>query len=88
MRNALGTVYQNQCAMFMGSPRHILHGIDSAQNVGDLCNTNQSGSWGKEFLIFIQQQFAVVVHGDNFQRYTFAPAQQLPRNDIGMMLHG
>ena len=71
VRNTLRPVNQNGNTVCMGSRNHLFRRIDSAQHITYMSETHQLGPFRKEFLIFIQQQFSPVIHGNHFQHDSF-----------------
>ena len=66
---------------------HFLYGIDGSQHIRNMSHRYQSGTRREELLIFVEQQFATVVHGNHFQHNSLTRRLQLPRNDVTVMLH-
>ena len=50
-------------------------------------NADYLSALGEQLFVFVEQQFAFVVHRYHAQRYAFARCLKLPRHDVGMMLH-
>ena len=72
----------------VGHLNHRSYGIDSAQRVRDMGDGDQPGSVVEELLKFIEQQLPVVVDRRNPKMGAAFFAQQLPGNDVRVMLHG
>ena len=51
-------------------------------------DAHQLGTLREEFLVFIQKQLALVVHGDYLNGNALLGGLQLPGNDVAMVLHG
>ena len=86
--DALGTVHQHGDAVGMGGGYHFAHGVHRAEDVADVRHADEARAVGEEPLVFIQQQLAAVVHGDDAELDALAHLQQLPGNDVAVMLHG
>ena len=86
--DALRAVHQHGDAVGMGSGNHLLDGVDGAQHVADVGDADELGLWGEEPFVFIQQQLAAVVHGDDAKHDAALGGLQLPGDDVAVVLHG
>ena len=86
--DALRAVHQHGDAVGMGSGNHLLDGIDGAQHVADVSDADYFCFRGEEPFVFIQQQFAAVVHGDDAKHDAALGGLQLPGDDVAVVLHG
>ncbi len=86
--DALGAVHQHGDAVGVGSGNHFLNRIDGAEDVADVRHADNAGAFGEEPSVFIGQQLAAVVHGDDAELDAFAHLQQLPGDDVAVVLHG
>ncbi len=87
VRHGLGPIDQYRNAPGMRQFDQVPHRVDRAKGVGEMGHCNQPGAGAKQALEFFQQQFARVVDRRHPQDGTRALARQLPRHDIGMVLH-
>ena len=73
--------------MLVSNPDDVLDGIYCAENVADVCDADNLGAFVEEFLILIHLEQAVVGNGYNAQPYATSGLQELPRNDVAVVLH-
>ena len=83
MGSALGAVDQYGHTVFMSDANDFLHRIHHAQDVAHVGDSYQAGVFSEKFAVFVEQQLAVVGHGDG----AHAEAVELPGNDVGVVLH-
>ena len=85
--HALGAVHQKVGAGIVGDARHFGHGVDGAEDVAHVAAAHQSGAVGEEGVVGVEVKHAAVVHGDDLEDDALPLAQQLPRHDVGVVLH-
>ncbi len=85
---ALGSIHQDRNIMSMGYTDDITYGIYRSQYIADMGDTYETSPWRKERLKAIKIECSIFMNGDDLEFYSFLVGLQLPRHDIGMMLHG
>ena len=86
--DALRAVDEDGDAVGVGGGYHLLDGIDGAEHIADVGNADKFGLRGEEAFVFIQEQLAAVVHGDDAKHDAAPGGLQLPGDDVAVMLHG
>ncbi len=71
----------------MGRVEDPLQRIDGPEDVGDVGHAHRAGALVEELLVLLEDQFAVVVHRDHPQAGAGLPADELPGDDVGVVLH-
>ena len=71
----------------MGVGNHLAHRVDGAQHVGDVSHTHQPRVLVEELPVDLELEFAPLVDGDHLQLDFATALQELPRHNIGMVLH-
>ena len=88
MRDRLRAVHQHRDASGVGQVDHELDRVDGPERVGQVDKRHQLHPPAAEQpLVLVQDQFAGVGEGHDFQRRAGALAQQLPGHDVGVVLH-
>ena len=85
--DALRAVHQHGDAVGVGGADHLSDGIDRAQHVADVGDADQFGLRGEQFLVFIQQEVAFIVHGDDAEHDAALQGLELPGDDVAVVLH-
>ena len=65
----------------------FFHRHDSAERVRHLRDRHHLGARREQLLEFVEQEIAVVVDRRPFDHRAVALAQEMPRHDVGMVLH-
>ena len=86
--NTLGAVHQHGYAVSVGSGNHIFDRIDRAKYITNVRHADNAGTFGEEPFVFVEQQLATVVHRDDAKLDALAHLQQLPGDDVAVVLHG
>ena len=84
----LRTIYHHRHAMGMRRGRHLLYRIDGTQHVAHLREAHQFGLVGKQLFVFVEHQLPRIGHRNHFEHDAPLLSLQLPRHNVGMMLHG
>jgi hypothetical protein len=71
----------------MRDPHHLLDRHDGAQNVRHLRDGDHLGTVGQQPLEFVDQEIAVFIHRRPFDDRALAFPQEMPGNDICVVLH-
>ena len=87
VRNGLGTVYKYGNALPVGIAYHFPDRIHRTQHIGDMGHADNLCTFGKQLLVFILQKLPLVIHRNDLNGDAFFSSQQLPGNDIAVMLH-
>ena len=87
MRNGLGTVYKHRNALFVGIAYHLPDRVHRTQHIGYMRHADNLCTLGKQLFVLIQQKLASVIHRNDFNGNPPLGSQQLPGNDIAVMLH-
>lgn len=88
MGDTLGAVHQHGYAVSVGSGNHIFDRIDRAKYITNVRHADNAGTFGEEPFVFVEQQLATVVHRDDAKLDALAHLQQLPGDDVAVVLHG
>lgn len=88
MGDTLGTVHQHGYAVSVGSGNHIFDRIDRAKYITNVRHADNASTFGEEPFVFVEQQLAAVVYRDDAKLDTLAHLQQLPGDDVAVVLHG
>ena len=71
----------------MGELDDLLDRIDRAQGIGEMDDGDDSSARRQQLVKFVHKQLAAVVEGDDFEFRAGLLGQELPGDDVGMMLH-
>ena len=85
--DGLGAVQQDGDAAGVGQLHDLLRRVDGAEGIGLVDDGHQLGAVSEQLFVLVQQQLAVVVDGDDLEVGALFLAQNLPRDDVGVMLH-
>ena len=88
VRNALRTVKHKWHTMFVGYAYHLLHRVYRSQHVAHMRHAHYPGAFAEELPVFVHQDFTLVVHRYHLQTDALLCRLQLPRHDVGVVLHG
>ena len=83
----LGAVDEHRSALGVGKIDDALHRIDGSQRVRQMRHRDEPGARTEQALQLARHQLAVVVDRRDPQHRAAALAQQLPRHDVGVVLH-
>src|SRR5713226_3310620 len=86
VRHALGAVQQDDGAGGMRQPGQLFNGVDGAEHVGHVADGHQLGAIGDEPPALFHIQGAVVQHGDVLENGALLGGQQLPGDQVGVVL--
>ena len=84
---ALRCVNQHRHAMFMGDADDVVDGIDGAEHIAHMGDADDARAVGEQPFILLHEEFSTVGDGNHTETDTLACLQQLPRHNVGMMLH-
>ncbi|MCY1203121.1 hypothetical protein D9M72_146200 [compost metagenome] len=87
VRHGLGAIDQHRDAMEMRQLDDVSHRVDGAKRVGEVRQRDQPGARAEQLRELLQHQLAGIVDRRHLQQGAGALARQLPRHDIGMVLH-
>jgi len=87
MGGTLGAVDGNGDAVGMGKTDDVLDGVDGAEDVADVGDADEAGAGGEEVLEGLHVETAVVGDGDDAEHRAAALAEELPRDDVAVVLH-
>ena len=71
----------------MGNAHYLLDRIDGTECIRDMVNRNHAGVGIEECLVDLQVKNTLVGKRNDAESGTFLFTSQLPRNDIGVVLH-
>lgn len=86
MGRGLGAVDQNRHAAGMGQGYDLLDRIDRAEGVRDMSDGDEFGSRPEQFLKGLEDQLSPVIDGHHPDDSPSLFRQQLPGNDVGVVL--
>ena len=66
---------------------HLLHRHDGAERVRHVGDRDHLGARAEQLLEFVDQEIAVVVDRRPFEHRALPLAQEMPRHDVGVVLH-
>ena len=84
---ALRGVDEHRHAMLMSDADDVGDRIDGAQHIAHMSNADETSAVGEQLLILVHEELAAVADRDDTEADALACLQQLPRHDIGMVLH-
>ncbi len=87
MRYGLRAIDQDQSVRLMRHNRHLRHRIDRSQHIGYMYNPNQTRTFIQQRFVGFQIQPSIIGYGNEFQLQTNLLGQDLPRHNVGVMLH-
>ena len=87
MHRALRAVDQHRNAARMRELDDLLHRHHGAERVRHLRDRDHLGARAEQLLEFVDQEIAFVVDRRPFDHRALALAQEMPRHDVGMVLH-
>jgi hypothetical protein len=87
MRDSLRAVDKDRNTMAVGNLNHLLDRIDSAKHVGNLTDGKKASVVGEHIVELIEHKLTFGIHRDDMKDDTLVALDELPRNNIGMMLH-
>ena len=76
-----------ECRAACASFDHVLHRHQRAEHVGHVGDRNHLGARRQQLLEFVDEEIALVVDRRPFDHRAVALAQEMPRHDVGMVLH-
>ena len=84
----LGAVNQDRRVPAVRRFDHPPHRVDGAQHVRDMGNRDKPGPRAQQLFELFENNFAVVVDGRHAQQHSDFVAQDLPGDDVRVVLHG
>ncbi len=84
----LRAVDQDRHAAGVGELDHLAHRVDGAEGVGDVDHSDDLRALRQQPLVLLEDDVAVVVDRDHLEDRAALLAQQLPGDDVGVVLHG
>ena len=87
VRHGLRAIHQHGNVVAVRQFDHSLERIDRAERIRDVRDGDQLRSRPEQFRKFVEQQLAVVVDRSDAKLGALFVAQNLPRHDVGVMLH-
>ena len=66
---------------------HVLHRHQGAEHVGHVRDGDHLGARRQKLLELVDEEIALLVHRRPFDHRALALAQEMPRHDVGMVLH-
>ena len=87
MRCALSSIHHHGHIMLMSYLDHLFHRIHRTEHIAYLGNTDNLGTFVEQTGEFIDVYFSFFVNRDNTDGNAFLGCLQLPRHNIGMVLH-
>ena len=87
MGNGLGPVEQHRNAVTVRQFHNLRHRVNRTQSVGLVNDRDQLGAVVEQAFVLVQQQFAVIIDGNNPQPRPLFLSQDLPGDNVGVMLH-
>ena len=87
VRRGLGAVHHRHRARRPASRRDLGHVVDGAQGVGDVGHGDDLGARAQLGVEVVHVQFAVGEHRHGAQLGAETRTRQLPRHDVGVVLH-
>lgn len=88
MSDRLGTIDKDGYLMLMGNGGHFFDWIDGAETVGNMVDGDDACVRREKGTIGVEVEYAFIGEGNDTERGTGALTSQLPRNYVGVMLHG
>ena len=87
MRDRLRSVHEHGNVQCVRACDDLFHRIDRAQNVRDVSDRNNFGARAQQLFESFEVKGALLVHRHPFDHSAFALAVEMPRHNVGMMLH-
>ena len=87
MRSRLRSVYQHGHAVVVGYAYDVIHGIDSSERIADMSYADNLCLFAEQLLISLHIELSAVVHRYYLECNATLGGLQLPRHDVGMVLH-
>ena len=87
MYGALRAVDQHRNAVGVGDPRHLFDRHQRAEHVRHVGDRHHLGARTDQLLEFVDQEVSLIVDRRPFDHRALAFAEEMPRHDVGMVLH-
>ena len=87
VNGGLAAVDQHRNAAGMGDLHHLLDRHDGAERIRHLRDRDQFCPRGQQLFEFVDQEVAFVIYRRPFDRGAMTLPKEMPRHDVGMMLH-
>ena len=87
MRSRLRSVYQYRHAVVVCYADDFIHWIDGSERIADMSNADNLCFVAEELLISLHIELSAVVHRYYLERNATLSSLQLPRHDVGVVLH-
>ena len=88
VRSGLRTINEHRDIPPMRRPNDFLHRVNRTQDIRNMTDRNQPGARTQQLLKFFPEEFAAFVDRRDPQHNPFLFAQELPGDDVRVMLHG
>ncbi len=86
--HCLGAVDQGQGTDRLGGRHYLLNWIDGTEGIGDVGHAHQAGTWSQHGQIGGHVEITPLIEGDDPDHGAGALGDQLPGDDVGVMLQG
>ena len=87
VRSTLGTIHYDRYIMLVSDLDHLLYWIHRTQYIAHLGNTYDFSTIGEQMSEFIEVNLTFIINRNNTDGNSLLSSLQLPRHDIGMVLH-
>ena len=87
VRSALRSVNHHRHVVLVCYSDNLLYGIDCTEHIADLRNTDDAGSVVNQLLKLINDKVSLIGHWYHPESNALLCSLQLPRHDVGMVLH-
>ena len=87
MRDGLRAVDQNDGPVLVRKTREFLHGVERAERVGHVSERHEPRPGAEQALVLLHDEVARVVHRRDPQLRSGLLADDLPGDDVGVVLH-
>ena len=87
MGRALGTVDKDGHAVLVGNADDVADRIHGPQHVADVRHADDAGALVEELFVFLHAELPVVGDGNDAQADALTGLQELPRDDVAVVLH-
>ena len=87
MHRGLAAIDQHRDAARLAELHHVLHRHQGAEHVGHVGDRHHLGARRQKLLELVDEEIALLVHRRPLDHRAMALAQEMPRHDVGMVLH-
>src|SRR6185437_16720270 len=85
---ALSAVDEHLSSVFVSELDHVPNGVDGSQHIGKMGEADDAGAGGKQRGVSLEEKLPFLIHRDDFQGSAFLLTEELPGDDICVVLHG